>query len=397
MNKLTRDLRFGFPRMWLAALKFSICTTWLLGSVFACGADEKSAEYARQNSGIQADLDAGRITVAKQRLAATEESHRSFEFHYLSSRAENASADGAAAPDLILKIAKPEIETRYGVLNPVTRQLVFICRDGGLRIHDLTSPESDPIVKMHPQASTVFSGTFSHDGKRFFSGHQNGEVLVWDPATWEIVHTVSLGEEWPVRELAAAPDGSAFVGESKSELQLWSLAEDAPKKIAAVGERYNFGEGLAFSPAGDMVATGGMFDIKLYDSRTGAEVHMMRHASYTMGLEFSPDGKRIASAPRGNVNRFLAVFEVTADQPIFNAGPFGNYVVGLSFTPDGKRIAATGCENVVRLFDAATGDVVLTFSRPGCSAEPAFSHDGHLLGWNEPAGFFFIDLRKETD
>ena len=397
MHKLTRDLHFRFPMCWLAALKFAICTACVPGSVFACKADEKSAEYARETTEIQADLDAGRITEAKQRLAATAESHRSFEFRYLTSRAEKSSADGVEAPDLIRKIAKPEIETRYGVLNPVNRQLVFICRDGGLRIHDLASPQSDPIVKMHPQASTVFSGTFSHDGTRFFSGHENGEVLVWDAATWEIVQTVSLGEEWPVRELAAAPDGSAFVGESKSELQLWSLTDDAPKKIAAVGERYNFGEGLAFSPAGDMLATGGMFDIKLHNSRTGAEVHSMRHASYTMGLEFSPDGKKIASAPRGNVNKFLAVFEVTADQPIFNAGPFGNYVVGLSFTPDGKRIAATGCENVVRLFDAATGDVVLTFNRPGCSAEPAFSHDGHLLGWNEPAGFFFIDLRKDAD
>ncbi len=392
MIKQTRDLRFRFLKSWLAALKFPICTAWLLGSVFACKADEKSAEYARETSEIHANLNAGKITDAKQRLAATGESQRSFEFHYLTSRAEKGSVDGAAAPDLIRKIAKPEVETRYGVLNPVTRQLVFICRDGGLRIHDLASPESDPIVKMHPQPSTVFAGTFSHDGKRFFSSHQNGEVLVWDAATWEIVQKVSLGEEWPVRELAAAPDGSAFVGESKSELQLWSLTDDAPKKIAAVGERYNFGEGLAFSPVGDMLATGGMFDIKPHDAKTGAEVRSLPHASYTMGLEFSPDGRRIASAPRGNVNKFLAVFDVTQDKPLFNAGPFANYVVGLSFTPDGKRIAATGCDNLVRLFDAATGDVVLSFNRPGCSAEPAFSQDGLLLGWNEPTGFFFIDL-----
>jgi len=397
MTRLPRDPRFGFPKSWHAVLNFSICTVFMLGQDFTCKAAEKSAVYARLTTGIQADLDAGRITEAKKRLASTEESQRSFEFDYLTSRAEKGSADGAAAPDLIRKIAKPEIETRYGVLNPVTRQLVFICRDGGLRIHDLASPESDSTVKMHPQSSTVFSGTFSHDGKRFFSGHQNGEVLVWDAATWEILQTVSLGEEWPVRELVAAPDGSAFVGESKSELQLWSLTDDAPKKVAAVGDRYNFGEGLAFSPAGDMLATGGMFDIMLRDSRTGAEVRSMRHASYTMGLEFSPDGKRIASATRGNVNKFLAVFEVTEDKPIFNAGPFGNYIVGLSFTPDGKRIAATGCDNLVRLFDAATGDVVLSFNRPGCSAEPAFSHDGQLLGWNEPAGFFFIDLRKDAD
>jgi hypothetical protein len=397
MATLTRCRRLDSSLSWNAALRYSLCIACVLGSAAACRADEKSAAYARETNEIQADLDAGRMTDARKRLAATEDSQRSFEFHYLMSRVANAAADGTAAPDLIRKIAKPEVETRYGVLNPVTRQLVFICRDGGLRVHDLTSPEAEPSTKTHPQNSTVFSGVFSHDGKRFFSGHQNGDVLVWDAGTWEILQTISLGEEWPVRELAAAPDGIAFVGESKSELQLWSLAGDAPQKVAAVGKRYNFGEGLAFSPPGDMLATGGMFDIILHDAKTGEELHSLRHASYTMGLKFSPDGKKIASAPRGNVNKFLAVFDVTQNEPLFNAGPFGNYVVGLSFSPDGKRIAATGCENVVRLFDAATGDVVLSFNRPGCSAEPAFSHDGRLLGWNEPAGFFFIDLVADAD
>ena len=244
----------------------------------------------------------------------------------------------------------------------------------------------------HPQGSAIWSGAYSREGDAFFSGHQNGEVLVWDAAKWEIRRTISLGADWPVRELAVAPDGSAFVAESQKELELWSLAGEQPKKVAGVGPRYNFGEGLAFSPQGDVLATGGMFDIILHDAKTGQNLRSMRHASYTMGLEFSPDGKRIASAPRGNVNKFLAIFDVTQDTPLFNAGPFGEYVAGMSFTPDGKLIAATGCEKALRLFDAATGKVVLALKRPECGSKPAFLRDGRLLGWNEPEGFLFIDL-----
>lgn len=219
-------------------------------------------------------------------------------------------------------------------------------------------------------------------------------MLVWDAAKWEIRRTISLGSNGPVRELAAAPDGSAFVAESEKELELWSLTGGDPKKVAGVGERYNFGEGLAFSPQGDVLATGGMFDIILHDAKTGQKLRSMRHASYTMGLQFSPDGKRIASAPRGNVNKFLAVFDVTQDNPLFNAGPFGNYVAGMAFSPDGKRIAATGCEKVLRLFDTATGAVTLSLARPDCGANLAFTRDGRLLGWSEPEGYRFIDLGK---
>ena len=377
---------------WQVASRLWIVLAWSLGLMSAGRADEPAKAYVRSIAEIQSDLDAGRIADAKKRLAATDESLRNFEFQYLNFRAEGAAAEGTAAPDGIRKLSNPEVETRYGVLNPFTRQVIFICRDGSLRVNDLSKPDAVPAVYKHPKDSAIFSGVFSLDGKRFFSGHQNGDVVVRDAATWEILRTISLGEDWPVCELAVSHDGSAFVGESKSELQLWSLSDEAPQKIAAVGERYNFGEGLAFSPVGDVIATGGMFDIILHDAKTGNQIRSMRHASYTMGLEFSPDGKRIASAPRGNVNKFLAVFDVTQDQPLFNAGPFGNYVVGLSFTPDGKRIAATGCENVVRLFDAATGEVMLSLKRSACSAKPAFSNDGRLLGWNEPEGFLFIDV-----
>lgn len=358
--------------------------------------DEKSAAYAATINEAQSLLESGTVAEATARLMSTEESHRGFEFNYLQARVAQ-STEGKSAPDLVRTIAKPEVDTRYALLNPVAAQIVFICRDGGLRIHDLTMLEAEAAVVKHPAESPVWTGVFSQDGKTFASGHQNGEVIVWDVATWMARQTVKLGEDWPVRELAIAPDGLAMVAESKSGLELWSLADNTAKKIAKVGDRYNFGEGLAFSPTGDLIATGGMFDILLHDAKTGQQTKSMRHASYTMGLKFSPDGKQIASAPRGNVNKFLAVFDVTQDEPKFNVGPFGHYVAGLAFSPDGQRIAATGCEKVLRLFDAATGETVLSIKREDCGSAPAFSHDGQLLGWSEPSGFMYIDLGKRPE
>jgi WD40 repeat protein len=316
------------------------------------------------------------------------------EYDYLFARAGAAAARGAA-PDLVRTVASPKVETRYGVLNDVDCQLVFICRDGGLRVHDLKAADAASKTVTHGERGAVWSGAFSRDGKTFVAGHEGGDVVVWDAKTWKVRHTVSLGEKWPVRELAVAPDSSAFVAEGKAELELWSLAGDRPKKVAGVGERYNFGEGLAFSPRGDLLATGGMFDIVLHDAKTGAKTKSMRHASYTMGLEFSPDGKRIASAPRGNVNRFLAVFDVAGGKALFHAGPFAGYVAGLAFTPDGKRVVATGVEKLVRLFDGATGEVVLALNRPERTARPAVSRDGRLLGWSEQGGYRFIDLGQK--
>jgi WD40 repeat protein len=358
--------------------------------------DEKSVAYAAAINEAQWQLDSGNVAEATAKLMTTEESRRGFEYRYLQARVAQ-STEGKSAPDLVRTVAKPAVDTRYALLNPVAAQIVFICRDGGLRIHDLTMLAAEAALVKHPAESPIWTGVFSQDGKTFASGHQNGEVIIWDVATWMVRQTVKVGEEWPVRELAISPDGLTMVAEAKSGLELWSLADNASKKIAKVGDRYNFGEGLAFSPTGDLVATGGMFDILLHDAKTGQQTKSMRHASYTMGLKFSPDGKQIASAPRGNVNKFLAVFDVTQDEPKFNVGPFGHYVAGLAFSPDGQRIAATGCEKVLRLFDASTGETVLSIKRDDCGSAPAFSHNGQLMGWSEPSGFMYIDLGKRPE
>ena len=376
---------------YLAAVTF--CSFVIPGQGFAeDGISESMAAYAQEIDQAQSHLNEGRIDEARKQLKATAKSSRGFEFEYLLARADQA--DATTAPHLIEVVPKPDVETRYGVLNQQTRQVVFICRDGGLRIYDLTADAAPTKSVIHTEGAAVWTGVFSDDGKLFFSGHQNGEVLVWDAATWELLHTISLGTDWPVRELVAAPDGTAMVAESKQALELWTLVDDQPSKVAELGKRLNFGEGLAFSPQGNLIATGGMFDIVLHDGKSGKQLASMQHASYTMGLKFSPDGKLIASAPRGNVNKFLGVFDVGNKSRLFNAGPFKHYISGIAFSPDGKRIAATGCEKLLRLFDAATGEIVLSLPRQNCGSEPAFTHDGQLLGWSEPDGFHFIDLGK---
>ena len=360
----------------------------LLGS--ARGAAPAPGDYVKDIAAAQADLDAGRVAEAKAKLAAIPEARRGWEYDYLLARAAAATGKGAA-PDLVRTIPWPKVECRYGVLDEVNRRVVFVGRDGGLRVYDLAAPDALPKEVAHEKGGAIWSGAFSRDGTTFAAGHEKGEVVVRDAKTWAVRHALPVGAGQPVRELAVAPDGSAVVAEGQAELELWSLGKEA-KKVAGVGPRYNFGEGLAFSPKGDVVATGGMFDIILHDAKTGEKKGSFRHASYTMGLEFAPDGKRVASAPRGNVNKFLGVFDAATGEPVFRAGPFADYVAGLAFTPDGKRVAATGCEKLLRLFDAESGEVALGLPRPTCGAKPAVSRDGRLLGWSEPGGYRYIDL-----
>jgi hypothetical protein len=125
------------------------CAAVLFLGTAACGfgreatPDEATQEYARAVAEAQAELDGGRAEEARRRLEATDKSLRGFEYDYLRARAQAAEA-GKAAPDLVRTVALPKVEARYGVLNEVDRQLVFICRDGSLRAHDLSAPDAPP-------------------------------------------------------------------------------------------------------------------------------------------------------------------------------------------------------------------------------------------------------------
>lgn len=375
-------------RTWCLLLSVGVCETTLAQSM----PPGNIREYADAIAGAQADLDAGRISGARQKLEATDKSLRSLEYEYLVARASKASENGPA-PDLLQIVKRPEVDTRYGVLHPAKRQVAFICRDGGIRVKELDDPNGAQKTAMHESGGPIWAGAFSLDGQAFVAGYQNGDVVGWDTTSWERRFSVSMGMK-PVRELVVAPDGSAFVAEGESALELWRFIDNAPKKVADVGERYNFGEGLAFSPRGDLIATGGMFDILVFDAKTGKETFTLQHASYTMGLEFSPDGTRIASAPRANVNKFLAVFDVASGEMQFNAGPFPCYVHGGIFTADGRRIVSAACEKVpfLQLFDSTTGKLVFSLPRTTTGSRPTVSRDGRILGWSESDGYHFFDL-----
>jgi WD40 repeat protein len=347
--------------------------------------------YVASLAKAETEIEAGKYAEAKTTLEKTDATQRSFEYDYLLAQA-NVAKQGSAPPDLVKKISASEVETRYGVLSPTARQAVFICRDGNLRIYDLSKPTEPPQIANHEKSGAIWTGAFSHDGKTFAAGHEAGEVVIWDTATWKEQQVMKIAEAAPVREIALAPDGSSVVAEGNSSLELWTLKGEVPKKIADLGERYNFGEGLAYSPQGDLIATGGMFDIILHDAKTGAQKSSMRHASYTMGLEFSPDGKQIASAPRGNVNKFLSVFDIASAKANFIGGPFPHYVAGLAFTPDGKRVVATGPIQDVRLFDPQSGTEILKLNRGVMTSKPSISHDGRILAWCEQNSFCYIDL-----
>jgi WD40 repeat protein len=127
----------------------------------------------------------------------------------------------------------------------------------------------------------------------------------------------------------------------------------------------------------------------LWDAATGAELKALALATTTAQfggpIALSPDGQRIASVMGQPMGMFKTVritdVATGAEVHTLNAPD----VMSLDFSPDGRRLATfafmTGNTGVVKVWDTASGQELLTFKdSKGWMSQPAgFSADGHSL------------------
>jgi WD40 repeat protein/serine/threonine protein kinase len=91
-------------------------------------------------------------------------------------------------------------------------------------------------------------------------------------------------------------------------------------------------------------------------------------------VAFSPDGKRLAS---GSGDNTLKVWDAQTGQELLTFKGHTNTVWSVAFSPDGKRLASASEDNTVKVWDAQTGQELLSLKGLGYSV--AFSPDGKRL------------------
>src|SRR5262249_43032012 len=159
----------------------------------------------------------------------------------------------------------------------------------------------------------VFAVRFAPDGKTLASGGGLA-VYLWDVQTGKEVRRFET-KEGSSACLAFSPDGKLLAGPAGL---IWDVASG--KRVQQLPEPGRSAHCIAFSPDGKVLATGsgqiiylpGPRDadniIHLWDIATGKEIR--RLAGHTMGVtsvEFSPDGRMLASGTRGATVRIWEV------------------------------------------------------------------------------------------
>jgi WD40 repeat protein len=270
-------------------------------------------------------------------------------------------------------------------------------QDGAIRIWDtLTGKE---VRAIQADTKRIWSVAFSPDGKLLASSGWDKTVRVWDTATGR--QTLLLnGHTAHAFCVAFSPDGKHLAsGSDDTSVRIWETESGKLVRTLAGHRKGVFS--LQYSPDGNRLATAGLDGrIKIWDTASGKETLACLEDCPVLGVAFSPDGRRIASAACLE-NSGVKTWDVTTGRELLNLICQDS----VAFSPDGRHIASalhllslnkiTGAKVIgaeLKVWDATTGHEVLVFKDNGAISNVAFSPDGKRLASVSPAAVKIWDI-----
>ena len=201
---------------------------------------------------------------------------------------------------------------------------------------------------------------FRPDGKELAVGGYH-EVTIWDSVTGALLRRIENVERQTL-DLEYSADGTllAVAGGTPGRSGEVSLFDPAQGTlVATLGQFSDVAFGVAFSPAGDRLATcSADRAIRVYDlvSRT-AQSPIEDHADWVLAVTWSPEGTQIASASR---DKTCKVFDAKTGESLATYSGHGGTVFAVAFAADGKSVFSVGADQRLHTWTAAGGTPTAT-------------------------------------
>ncbi|WP_439625365.1 WD40 repeat domain-containing serine/threonine protein kinase [Gemmata sp.] len=235
--------------------------------------------------------------------------------------------------------------------SPDGGRLATASKDGTARIWDAASGRE--VRQLCGPGVAVTAVAWRPDGARVAATGHDMRAHVWDADTGREVISSPVGGSWGTA-VAWNPDGKLLaVGSWGSVAKVLDAGTGA--LVADLPGRPPHGIlGVAWSPTGDRLATAAWEKtVRIWDTKTWKERAVLTGAEYYLhGVCWSPDGKQIAA---GGGNRAVQVWDADSGRVRSALRGNGGDVLAVAWNPNGGSVAATGEEGVTRVWAVPPG------------------------------------------
>ncbi|MGI8905798.1 MAG: protein kinase domain-containing protein [Candidatus Sumerlaeaceae bacterium] len=202
---------------------------------------------------------------------------------------------------------------------------------------------------------TVYSCTFSPDGKLAATGGYRNIVSLYDPQSWRLIRTIRnvSGPNVLVSSLQFSPDSkNIFVGLFDGFAGVFDVASGTT--ISAFRAHQRPVLVAEFTPDGKRIATGSTDrTAKLFSAETGDQLTTMTgHTSYVHGISFNPDSSRLVTCSDDGTAKLWETDSGREVIPVFDVHADDQELLSCSFTRDGRSVYAATSKGTLLVADA---------------------------------------------
>jgi len=192
----------------------------------------------------------------------------------------------------------------------------------GLNATYILRPNAQGLWKLTSQTGTV-TVVLSRDGSKLATANDDGKIDLWDARTGGNLHHLDTGNEpFDKVGLAISPDGRFVAG------------------------------GICI-----VINSNGRGSTRIWDTATGKEQFSWELPSTAPAIAFSPDGKRLVSAP-GSMGLHFFSLDGGTDEIVKTE----SWIASIAFSRDGKLLATGDSSGRVSLWDVKAKKVLTSIS-----------------------------------
>jgi cytochrome c len=234
----------------------------------------------------------------------------------------------------------------------------------------LSRNSAEQVLRFH--ADAVNAAVWLGDGRVATAG-ADGRIAIWRVGKAE-PDTVLEGHTAPIVSLAASPDGATLASASWDQtVRLWPLKGGAPRVLEGHIQSVN---GVAFAPDGrTLVSVGYDQSLRIWPLSGAAPPAVVAMPSSLNAVSVGADGEIVAGGADGKLYFLTSTGRIAGEAA---AGP--RPVISIAVSPDGALVAAASIDGSVAVVDRKTRTLARTLVGLGLPVwSVAFLPDGRTL------------------